>query len=548
MRLVNRLLGRRSDRAPYAIFGGIATDAYKTRSLRSRLMPVPIPEKLVLPLSQNLGVDAIAIVEAGDLVQKFQLLAEAGEPGSVALHAPTSGLVSSISNATVADEFGSQRLCIHLQSDGENRAIETVPEADYRALDHLQLLERIERAGICGLGGAGFPSAQKLSLGMKSGIDLLIINAVECEPFISADEALIRERGASVVVGAEILKSACLASNCIIVLQEDRADAIEALKKALENSSIELMTLAAGYPVGGEKQIIQAVTGMEVPSHAYPASIGVLVFNAGTAYAVYKAIADGEPCVSRITTLTGAPLQTPKNFETLIGTSVSFLFDLCGIDTTRHTGTIVGGPLMGIQLPTLDVPVMKTSNCLIAMSAAEFPPDEPELACIRCGFCAEACPARLLPQQLYAFSRAHDHEQNLAHGLFDCIECGACAYVCPSHIPLVQYYRSSKAEIRAQQRRQLQSQHWQRQFQQHQYRIKKQQDEAPHQISGDAVGPLKDDEPDKKNRSREDGDKTEAVVFSRERAKREIAEAVARVRARKAGHIASPRTDAESDG
>lgn len=547
MRLISKLLGRRDDRAPYSFFGGISTPAHKARSLRSRLMPTPIPDRLVLPLSQNREVDAIPVVKVGETVLKFQLLAEPGEPQGTALHAPTSGRISAIANALVADASSSQRLCIHLQSDGMDAAIDVEKVADYRALGHLQLLEKIEQAGICGLGGAGFATARKLSLSINQGVDLLIINAAECEPYISTDEALLRERAGDVVRGAEILQSISLTRRCVIAIEEDKKDAVEALVEALKTSSIELMTLASKYPAGGEKQIIQAVSGMETPTMQHPASIGVLVHNVGTAYAVYRAVACGEPCISRITTLTGAPLQTPKNFETLIGTPVSFLFDLCGIDSASHTGSIVGGSLMGIKLPNLDVPVLKTSNCLIAMSVSEFPAAAPELACIRCGFCATACPARLLPQQLYAFSRSQNYQQIEDHGLFDCIECGACAYVCPSSIPLVQYYRASKQEIRQIQASQQQSRHWQTRFQQHQYRIKRQQDQAQNFTPDNTATALNEQHSGTEEPDQQAIAEVVKTGFSRDLARQEIAAAVARVRARKAGIIASSNNQHEND-
>ena len=547
MRLIDRLLGRLDNRAPHSIFGGITVPAYKARSLTSRLMPVPIAEELVLPLSHNRDIDAVPVVKVGDLVLKFQLLARPGELHGVALHAPTSGLVSSISNATLPGETGSQQLCIHLQTDGDDRAIDVDPIADYRGLSHSQLLERIEFAGIVGLGGSEFHITRKPSLSIRRDIDLLIINAAECEPYVSADQALIRERAKSVVVGAEILQSISLSAHCIIAIENDKEDAIDALIEALGNSPVELMTLTAVYPSGSEKQIIQAVTGMEVPVHQYPGDIGVLVHSVGTAYAAFKAVVCGEPCITRITTLTGAALQTPKNFEALIGTPVSFLFELCGIDTNTHTGSIAGGSLTGISLRNLDVPVTKTSNCLIAMSASEFPAPEPELACIRCGFCAAACPARLLPQQLYAFSRSRDHQQSQDHGLFDCIECGACAYVCPSNIPLLQYYRSSKKEIRELQGSQEKSQHWQSRFQHHQTRIQKRQDKTQNRKIHKTGSLSNGKEPSSGNSGHQKADKTGEAVFSREQAKIEIAEAVARVRARKSSITGSSNTSTESD-
>ena len=530
MTIVDRLLGFKRNPRVHKIPGGIKPPAFKASSLRSRIMPTPIPRKLIMPLLQHQGVAACPVVAVGDRVLKYQLLAEARGTSSVALHAPTSASIVEISNTLVANGSAELQLCILLEPDGADVAVEITPIPDYRALSHLQLLELVKAAGICGMGGAGFPLAEKLRLSIDKGVELLIINAAECEPYISADEALIRERAELVVAGSKILQSICLASRCIIAIADDKTAAITALVNALQNSSIELVQVRAKYSIGGEKQLIQAVTGVEVPVGKLPSDIGVLMQNVGTAYAVYEAIVEGRPCISRITTVTGSPLITPKNFETLIGTPVSFLFDLCGIDKSAHTGSIMGGSLMGIALPSTKVPVVKTTNCLIATCAEEFPPAAPEQACIRCGFCATACPVSLLPQQLYAFARSREQDQLIDYGLFDCIECGACAYVCPSQIPLVQYYRASKAEIHEHRAQQLQSAHWQTRFQYHQYRLKEQKDEARER---------------KSSRIETQAAKTSNGHFSRVRAREEIADAVARVKARKSKFISSSNIDQE---
>ena len=508
----------------HKIFGGIKPAAYKSDALRSRVMPAPLPGKLVLPLLQHQGQPAMAVVEVGQEVLKFQVLAAGIESLSVPVHAPTSGVITAITDSAVPG-FGTQvQRCIHLQVDGLDTAAVLQPCLDYRALGHLELLTMIAEAGICGLGGAGFPTAEKLRVSIEQGVELLIINAAECEPYISADEALIRERADRVVSGAEILQSVCLAKRCVIAIEKDKADAIEALRTALQDSAIELLVLTSSYPTGGERQIIQAVTGCEVPRGLLPVDAGILVQNAGTAYAVHNAIVEGKPCTSRITTLTGSPLQTPKNFEALIGTPVSFLFEMCGIDKSQHTGTIMGGSLMGIELDSDDVPLIKTTNCLVAKSSGEFPDPAPEQACIRCGYCADACPARLLPQQLYAFSRSENFEQLEAHGLADCIECGACAYVCPSHIPLVQYYRASKQTVAARDREFQASKQWQSRFQFHQYRLKK-----------DAARALDTKLPGTEKTTANEP----AQPFSRNQAREDIAAAVRRVAARRSNRTAA---------
>ncbi|NQV69961.1 MAG: electron transport complex subunit RsxC [Pseudohongiella sp.] len=520
----------------HATPGGIRPKAYKKTSLRSRIMPTPIPGLLILPLGQHQGTAAEALVSVGDRVLKYQTIAAAAQSNSVAVHAPTSGTIVAIENSPVArlaNNLNESQLCIHLEPDGKDSATELYPESDYHLLDHSQLLQRIADAGICGMGGAGFPTRDKLQLSIDHKIDLLIINAVECEPYITADEALIRERAEAVVQGAEILLAATRASRCVIGIEDSKTDAITKLVAALKNSSVELMVIGTKYPAGGEKQLIQAVTGKEVPSGLHPADIGILLQNAGTAYAAYNAIILGQPCISRITTLTGLALQTPKNFETLLGIPISFLFELCGINESARLKTIIGGSMMGIEVSNTAVPVTKTTNCVIAGCAEEFPSPTDEHACIRCGFCATACPASLLPQQLLSYSKSSDHQQLQDHGLFDCIECGACAYVCPSKIPLVQYYRASKSKIKARQASHAQSARWQNRFQFHQFRIKK----------------TADDTSNKKPRDTPAADiKPKLEDFSRDEARRKIADAVARVQTRKSKLIASTKNANSNNG
>src|SRR5690606_26260861 len=227
------------------------------------------------------------------------------------------------------------------------------------------------------------------------------------------------------------------------------------------------------YPSGGEKQLIQILTGCEVPSGGLPADIGMLCQNVGTCVAIHDAVIHGKPMISRITTLTGEALERPMNVEALLGTSVSDLLAFAGLREGKLHRLIMGGPMMGFTLPDLSVPVIKTTNCLLAATAAELPPPPPALPCIRCGECAEACPASLLPQQLHFFALGHEHEQLKAHNLFDCIECGACAYVCPSSIPLVQYYRAAKAEIRDLEQKQQKAEYSKQRFEQRQERLRR---------------------------------------------------------------------------
>jgi len=503
------------------ISGGIKPPSHKQMSLRSRIMPMPLPPSLSLPLAQYGNSTASPLVKVGDQVRKYELIAQAGAGGSVPLHAPTSGTVSAIASMPIAGPPGTSAMCIQIECDGLNSAVALQPCNDYTSLAPHIILQKITEAGICGMGGAGFPTAEKIEFSNRRTTELLIINGAECEPYISTDEALMRERAAAVIDGIDILRIASQAARCVIAIEKDKTDAITAMRAAIANRPVEILQLDIAYPTGGEKQIVQAVTGLEVPVGKHPPNLGILVHNVGTAHAVYQAVVEGKACISRITTLTGGALQTPKNFEALIGTPVSFLLNLCGIDKQSHQTTILGGSLMGIELARVDVPITKTSNCLIAATAEEFPAPGPELACIRCGFCADVCPAQLLPQLLYSHARVHNHSQLETLGLADCIECGACAYVCPSRIPLVQYYVAAKQELHECESRQEQSQHWQSRFQYHQYRLKQDRDAAL------------------TRRPRVTKANTDALTsvtgpgFSREQARKEIADAVNRARTRK---------------
>lgn len=521
---MNRKENLVNSRSPFKrqrVFGGIAPDPRKARPLRSRIMPMPLPPHFVLPLRQYNGNSCVPLVRVGDRVLKYQVLARPADSIGTPLHAPSSGSISAISTAPVAGLPGDTAICIHLECDGKDDSLELQPCSNPAQLTSAEILRKIEAAGIVGMGGAGFPTALKITMAAEHDTEVLIINAAECEPYICCDEALLRERAKAVVAGAELIRTACHAPRCVIAIETNKSDAIGALRLELTHSATQLLLLEDVYPAGSEKQLIKAVTGLEVPAGSHPVELGILVQNVGTAYAVYQAVAEGKPSISRITTLAGDALLTPKNFEALVGTPISFLMNLCGVDASIHQTTVLGGSLMGVQLDRTDLPITKTSNCLIAATVAEFPAPEPERACIRCGFCAAACPAQLLPQQLYNFARSHNHSQLESYGLQDCIECGACAYVCPSRIPLVQYYLAAKQEIQELQIHQIQGENWQARFQLHQYRTRKEKDLALEQRA---------EKPAKSEAIKQQ----EVTGFSRTDARREIAEAVARAAAKKA--------------
>ena len=453
--------------------GGIHPPERKDLSNRTPIQPAPLPRRLVLPLSQHIGAPAEPCVAVGERVLKGQKIAEAQGTVSVPLHAPTSGTVSFIGPQPYPHASGMTAPAIVIDSDGQDEWITLQPHPDFRALEPAALLELIREAGINGLGGAGFPTAAKLGARPAEKIHTLIINGTECEPYITADDVLMRERAAELVSGIDILAHLLQPQTVLIGIEDNKPEAIAAVRAALGERPYVLKVFPTKYPSGGEKQLIQILTGCEVPSGGLPADIGMLCQNVGTCVAIHDAVIHGKPMISRITTLTGEALERPMNVEALLGTPVSDLLAFAGLREGKLHRLIMGGPMMGFTLPDLSVPVIKTTNCLLAATAAELPPPPPALPCIRCGECAEACPASLLPQQLHFFALGHDHEQLRAHHLFDCIECGACAYVCPSSIPLVQYFRAAKGEIRELEQKQQKAEHSRLRFEQRQERLRR---------------------------------------------------------------------------
>ncbi|MGV7961246.1 electron transport complex subunit RsxC [Photorhabdus tasmaniensis] len=428
--------------------GGIHPPEMKLQSSQTPLRIAPLPDELIIPLQQHLGTEGELLVEAGDKVLKGQPLTF-GTGHTVPVHASTSGTIIAIEPCITAHPSGLKELCVRLLPDGADQWCKRIQTPDYQSLDADTILNLIHQAGIAGLGGAGFPTAAKLQ-SSRHGIKTLIINAAECEPYITADDRLMQEHANELIEGTRILEHLLKPEQILIGIEDNKPEAIKALKTALNgDNAIIVRVIPTKYPSGGAKQLTKILTGKEVPSGGRSSTIGVLMQNVGTVVAIKRAIIDGEPLIERIVTLTGEAVASPGNFWARLGTPVQFLLQLAGFQPQSEQMVIMGGPLMGFTLPDLNVPVVKISNCILAPSHQEMDSNTAEEACIRCGLCVEACPANLLPQQLYWFSRGQEHEKARDHNLFDCIECGACAYVCPSNIPLVQYYRQEKAEIRA---------------------------------------------------------------------------------------------------
>ncbi|HYQ72410.1 MAG TPA: electron transport complex subunit RsxC [Gammaproteobacteria bacterium] len=439
----------------YRFHGGLVLPGHRELTATASIIPAGIPPVLVMPLLQHIGEPAEALVKPGDTVHTGQMIARPVGTVSAPVHASASGTVVAIEPRPVPHPSGLAAECIVIETDGRDTPATPVDATpDYRKLEPQALLERIREAGIVGLGGAGFPTRVKLAFG-KRAIDALLINGAECEPYITCDRRLMQERAAEVIEGVRILQYIVQPGACTIAVEDSMPEAETALRDALEalqETTISVTRVPTIYPAGGERQLIKVLTGLEVPSQGLPADIGLICQNVGTAAAVYRAISLGQPLLSRIVTVTGEGVLSPRNLEVRIGTPLNHLVTACGGYTQDVDRLLIGGPMMGYAVSSDAVPVIKTTNCILAVTREEMPAPPPAQPCIRCGKCTEVCPADLLPQQLYWYARSGNHDAAQDYDLFDCIECGCCAYVCPSHIPLVQYYRHAKTAIWAQEK------------------------------------------------------------------------------------------------
>ncbi len=434
-----------SQRRLHSFPGGISLDPHKSETQDTASIRLPIPEKLVLSLQQHVGLAAEPCVTVGQSVLKNELIATARDYVGMRLHAPTSGVITAIGPFPVIHPSGLPTSCIELTTDGEDTACELVRVDDPATLDRKAVYQRIADAGIVWLGGAGFPAHVKVREGTAQTVDTLIINGVECEPYITCDDRLMQEHPDEVLAGAALIARAMNAKECIVAVEEDMPSAMGALRDVAPDS-IELVSVPAIYPAGGEKQLITVLTGLEVPTGMLPINIGVAVLNVATVVAVFRAVTSGQPLIERMLTVAG-DLREPRNVESLIGTPIQHLLNYFGFSDLSSHRVLSGGPMMGTEVLDLRASVTKTVNCVLALPRDWD--EEPERACIRCGECVPVCPVGLQPQQLFEASRISDVDAAQDFHLFDCIDCGCCAYVCPSHIPLVHYFRYAKSSIEA---------------------------------------------------------------------------------------------------
>jgi electron transport complex protein RnfC len=448
----------------WTFHGGVHPPFHKDDSNQQAIKAAGIPPQLFFPLRQHIGQDAEPVVKAGDKVFKGQIIAEANQNGlSANIHAPTSGTINGIQEHPLPHASGLSGLCIILDTDGKDDwgKYQLEPFPNFEKTNLQKLLDRVQQAGIVGLGGAAFPTAVKLAGSSNKQIDTFIINAAECEPYITCDDLLMREKAVEIITGIKVIQQMVNPKECLIGIEDNKPEAIKIMQKACETESdIEVVAIPTIYPSGGEKQLIKILTGKEVPAGGLPMDIGILGQNVGTVYSIYQAVVEGIPLISRAVTVTGNGVQQPQNFNVLNGTPIRYLAEQAGGYTKMADHLIMGGPMMGFALQDDNIPVVKATNCTLFISTTVLNESnsafskQPTLPCIRCGKCMDACPVNLLPQQMYWHIRAKDFERAQSHNLKDCIECGSCSFVCPSHIPLVDYYRFAKSEIRDQEQAQ----------------------------------------------------------------------------------------------
>jgi Na+-translocating ferredoxin:NAD+ oxidoreductase subunit C len=429
----------------FKVHGGVHPPENKAQSTALPIAKPALPDMITLPLRQHVGNIPKVLATVGDKVLKGQLIAEAEGAISSAIHAPTSGEVVNIEEAVIPHPSGLRDLCIFIKPDG----LDTwAPHAgqDWKNTPRQTLIDSLRLSGIVGLGGATFPTQIKLKTNGKTPLQTVVINAAECEPYITCDDMLMQERAAEIVQGIEITQHLLEAKEIIIGIEDNKPLAIAAMQQAIAGKSIALKVVPTIYPSGDARRLVHLLTEQEIPYNKRSTEVGIQVFNVGTVYAIHRFFDFGEPLISRIVSITGN-VQHPQNFEALLGTPVNHLLQMAGGKKTNTSHLIMGGPMMGFNLPDESVSITKAANCIIAASPTLFAPPPQPMPCIRCARCADACPVSLQPQELYWFAKSDNFEKARDYKLFDCIECGACSYVCPSNIPLVQYYRYAKSEI-----------------------------------------------------------------------------------------------------
>ncbi len=407
----------------------------------------------IMPIKQHIGEACTPLVEVGEYVLRGQKIAKSQGYVSVPIHAPTSGKVVKIEEHPIPHPSGLGLPSIFIEPDGQDSRDESLdPMPDYRDSDPAEIRERIRLCGIAGLGGAVFPTFIKLLKDQRNPIETVILNGIECEPYLTNDHRLMLEKAEEIVTGIDIIMYMVGAKKAVVAIEDNKPDAAEAIREAVNSmtdmAQVEVHLLPTRYPQGSEKQLIKVLTGREVPAGKLPMHVGMLCQNVGTTKAIYDAIVLGRPLTDRIVTVSGDAVPRPGNMRVRLGTPMHFVFAQHGLESFDDIHLLHGGPMMGEKLKNVDVPVVKSTNGLLAMHSATMRQvHQPEQPCIRCGHCGIACPVSLVPNLLADQCRNNQFEKAESYNLFDCIECGCCSYVCPSHIPLVHYFRYGKGQL-----------------------------------------------------------------------------------------------------
>lgn len=428
--------------------GGVHPHDNKEYSAHQTIVDCPIPQKAIIPLVQHIGAPAQAIVEKGQKVKVGEMIAKAGGFVSANVHAPVSGTISKID--TTIDAWGMKMPAIFIDVEGDEW-LETIDRTNTVIrdcqLEPKEIIDKIAASGIVGLGGACFPTQVKLLPPPGKTAEVLVVNGVECEPYLTCDHQLMLEHGEEIIVGIQILMKALQIKRAVIGIEKNKPDAITRMQELASKAlGIEVMPLKLKYPQGGEKQLIDACIGRQVPSGALPIEVGAVVDNVATIYAVYEAVQKNKPLISRVMTVTGKSVQKPGNYSVRFGTPLTEVVALAG-GVPEDTGKIIGGgPMMGRAMNNIDMPANKRVSGLLFLPEAESLRPTPE-NCIRCGKCVGACPMGLEPYLLSRQSELQMWDEMEAHNVMDCIECGCCMFTCPSHRPLLDYVRMGKATV-----------------------------------------------------------------------------------------------------
>ncbi|MGN0908780.1 MAG: electron transport complex subunit RsxC [Succinivibrio sp.] len=430
----------------WKFFGGVKPEGMKDAA-GDAIEQLRIPSLITLPVDRYMGKDGQLLVNTGDYVKRGQPLTVPGGGRLVPLHASTSGTVLSIGDQVLPHPSGCTGRCVTIKTDGLDAAVDPKPLKDWAEAAPGQILSHIREMGVEGMGGALYQTAAKLTSaldGPLKGCKVFIVNGCECEPGLTCDDRLMRERAGQIADGIRIIQRILNPKITIVAIEDDKQEAIKAMTEATSGIAF-VRALPVRYPSGEARPLIRIVTGIEVPYGVHTSECGVVVDNVGTVYAVKRAVIDGEPVTSRIVTVTGSSMKRHGNAEVRLGTSVRFILNSFHLHPEYRQRVIMGGPMMGFTLPSIDVPVTKGTGCIMAPGAGEVPLSDPPMNCIRCGRCARACPSRLVPYQMYAFSKAGDHAHAAKCGIGDCTLCGSCAFACPSRIPLSLQFRREKA-------------------------------------------------------------------------------------------------------